>query len=202
VETNGTRHAAAVTEITQLVLHERQGRDRGWWTQMEQSFHPDASVFLSWLCGDAREFIEGSKAMFAAGTRPVHRLSPPVVHLSGDRAVVEVPAAIEVRGPLEGVETDLASYTRLLYQVQRDDGKWLIRGLTCIYERDTLAPTVPGETISLDLERLDQFRIPYRYLAYHLSAQGRSVRDGLYGDDEPERVGELYAEVLDWMRHG
>ena len=200
METNGTRHAAAVTEITQLVLRERQGRDRGWWTQMEESFHADASVFVSWFRGPAAEFIRGSQAMFAAGNCPVHRLSPPVVQLSGERAVVEVPASIEVRSVLEGVESDLASYTRLLYQVQRYDGGWLIRDLTCIYERDTLTPALPGATIPLDLERLNQFRMPYRYLAYHVTTNGGSVGHGLYGDDEPERLEELYADALAWMR--
>jgi SnoaL-like domain len=200
VETKAENRASDMTEISQLVLRERQGRDRGWWTQMEESFHPDATVFLSWFRGPATDFIKGSKATFTAGIRPVHRLSPPVVHLGGERSVVEVPAAIEVRSVLEGVETDLVSYTRLVYQVQHFDTEWLIHRLTCIYERDTLTPTVPGTTVSLDLARLQQFRLPYRYLAYHLSTHGGSVGEGLYGDDEPERVDELYADVQDWMR--
>jgi hypothetical protein len=31
-------------EITQLILRERQGRDRGWWAEMEQAFWPDLGV--------------------------------------------------------------------------------------------------------------------------------------------------------------
>ena len=46
-----------VTEITQLVLRERQGRDRGWWAQMADCFHPDSRVTLSWFDGPGSEFV-------------------------------------------------------------------------------------------------------------------------------------------------
>ena len=40
-----------VTEISQLVLRERQGRDRGWWDQIRSCLAEDASVRLSWFRG-------------------------------------------------------------------------------------------------------------------------------------------------------
>ncbi len=189
-----------VTEITQLVLRERQARDRGWWGQMRDSFHDDSTVSLSWLNDSGAEFVSRSQAMFESGHRPVHRLSPPVVALSGRRAVVEVSAAIQISFPIDGVEADLVSFTRLLYQAERRGSDWKIHALNAIYEHDTLTPSVPGTRLSLDLERLARSRKPYRYLAYHLSLGGRPVRDDLYGDDQPDRVNALYAEAFDWMR--
>jgi len=189
------------TEITQLVLRERQGRDRGWWDQMLACFHPDSVVTVSWFRGTAAEFVAGSKATFERGIRPTHRLSPPTVHLHGSRAVVELPAAIEVRDVFEGVDADLVSCTRLLYRVERDETDWKIRALTCIYERDTLVPVVPGTPINLDRALLEKYRRPYRYLAYHLSSSGSSVGDALYGDDQPDRVNALYAETFEWLHH-
>ena len=189
-----------VTEITQVVLKERQGRDRGWWQQMRECFHPGATVSLSWLDTSAEEFIAQSEATFADGIRPSHRLSPPVVHISGRRAVVEVPAAIELRTTIGAVEADLTSCTRLLYQVEQRDGAWKIAAFTVIYEKDTLVPALPGTELTVDRDLAARFREPYRCLGVHLALTGKPVRDDLYGDDEPERVGKLYDVAFGWMR--
>ena len=92
------------------------------------------------------------------------------------------------------------SFTRILYEVERQEPLWLIRTLTCIYERDTLTPTVPGTSLSLDLERLAQFRMPYRYSGYYASLSGRAVGVDLYGDDQPDRVDDLYSAAFAWLR--
>ncbi|GAA1541430.1 hypothetical protein GCM10009827_071130 [Dactylosporangium maewongense] len=86
-----------VAAAGQVVLLERQARDRGWWDQMRACYWPDSTAALSWYTGDGPGFVDASRAMAAAGNASVHRLSPPVVQVVGDRAFAEVPAAIEVR---------------------------------------------------------------------------------------------------------
>jgi SnoaL-like domain len=191
---------ADVTDIVQLVLHERQSRDRGWWVQMADCFHPESSVYLSWFSGTGPDFVAASRDRVTGGIRPAHRMSPPVVHVSQDRAVAEVPAAIEVRSVIDETEIDLVSYTRLLYQVERNEATWLIRSLTCIYERDTLNPVVPGSPLALEPNRLAEVRPSYRYLGYFFGLRGGTVSADLYGDDQPERVAELYHAAFAWMR--
>ena len=188
-----------VTEITQVVLRERQGRDRGWWAQMAECFHPDSRVTLSWFDGPGAEFVARSEKMAEMGIRVLHRPSPPVVHLLGDKAVLELPLSVERRFLLKGVEADLASYTRLLYRLERRDGGWKILSLNAIYERDTLTPTVPGTTLDVDHEKLAQFRPSYRFVAYDISMSGRSMTADLYGDDQPEQVQALYHSAFDWL---
>ncbi|MGI5183364.1 nuclear transport factor 2 family protein [Dactylosporangium sp. CA-152071] len=90
-------HVSDVAAAGQVVLLERQARDRGWWDQMRACYWPDSTVGLSWYTGDGPGFVDASRAMAAAGNAGVHRLSPPVVQVVGDRAFAEVPAAIEVR---------------------------------------------------------------------------------------------------------
>ncbi len=187
-----------IADVAQLVLHERQGRDRGWWQQMRDCYDPDASVRLSWFRGNGADFVTQSQAMAARGDQATHRLCPPVVHPRGDRAVVEVPAAIEIRTDVNGVPVDLTSYTRLLYRTHRS-GAWRIVSLDCIYERDTIQPTIPGTPINLDADQLSKFRAPYRMLAYHLDSRGYPVSDDLYGDDRPQTLSALYDEVFDWL---
>lgn len=190
-----------ISELSQLVLKERQGRDRGWWDQMADCFHPDSTINLSWFQGSGAEFVARSRAMRAAGgARPVHRASPPVIQIHVDRAVIEMPVAAEVRTKFHGVEGDLVSFMRLLYRAERKDGRWKIMNLTCIYERDTLTPAMPGTVLTLDLEKLASFRMPYRSLAYQLSQTGRSAGEDLYGDDQPDRVDALYDSTFEWMR--
>ena len=189
----------AITEITQLVLRERQGRDRGWWTQMAACFHPDSRVTLSWFDGPGSEFVARSQKMSEAGLRMVHRPSPPVVHLHEDRAVLELPLAVERRFLLGGVEADLTSFTRLLYQLERREVGWRILFMNAIYERDTLAPVVPGTTLDAEHEKIARFRAPYRFVAYDISLGGRSMTSDLYGDDQPERVAALYETAFDWL---
>ena len=91
-----------ITEITQLVLHERQARDRGWWESMDDCFAPDSTVRLSWFTGSGAQFTARSREMTGRGDATVHRLCPPVVDVQGERAMVELLAAIEMRTLLTG----------------------------------------------------------------------------------------------------
>lgn len=189
------------SEVAQLVLRERQGRDRGWWSQMRDCLADDATFRLSWFRGSGADFVTESKEMSRRGDVSRHRLGPPVVHERDSRAVVEMSAMIEAPAELDGIEADLMSYTRLVYQVEHRGGSWLIVSLDPVYERDTLTPSVPGTELRVDPRDLAAFRRPYRMLAYVLSERGYRVGDDLYGDDRPEPVERLYREAFDWL-HG
>jgi hypothetical protein len=193
-------NSLVITEISQLVLRERQGRDRGWWIQMADCFHQQSFVDLSWFRGTGAEFVAASKERrLAGGAHPVHRMSPPVIHQSDDRAIAEISAVIELRSVIDGTEVDLASYTRLMYRVENSESKWLVRDLTCIYERDTLTPVLPGAAVTIDYERLARHRTPCRYLGYFFGLHGVAVRPDVYGEDQPERLERLYDAAFKWM---
>ncbi len=189
-----------VTAITQVILKERQGRDRGWFEQEAACFHPHSRVHITWFDGPGAEFVQLSRASYDQGIRPSHQLSPPVVHLEGERAVAEVPAEISVIQSFGDDDAYVVSKTRLLYQLERITGSWKISALDCIYNRDTLIPLVQGTSLSIDHDVLRQFRRPFMYLAYHLHQIGKSVRDDLYADDQPEQVNALYESAFSWMR--
>ncbi|GAA4670117.1 nuclear transport factor 2 family protein [Amycolatopsis dongchuanensis] len=188
-----------VTEITQLVLNERQGRDRGWWDQMRSAFADDSTVRLSWFRGSGAEFVAASREMSARGDLAVHRLSPPVVHQRGNRAIVELPAVIELRTTVDGVEADLASAARLHYRVERRDGRWLITALDPVYERDRLTSVHPGQTLPVGPADVAAYRPPYRFLCYVFSRRGYPVADDLYGDDRPEEVERFHEAAFAWL---
>ncbi|WP_009478415.1 nuclear transport factor 2 family protein [Rhodococcus sp. JVH1] len=189
-----------ITEVAQVVLKERQARDRGWWNVMRECIHPDAQIRLSWFQGNGAQFVAESEEMSRRGQQATHRLSPPAVWVHGDRAVVAISAVIEFRDEIGGVEADLASYTRLVYRLEKHSGTWQVVSLDCIYERDSLVPTVPGDTPQIDKAALADLRAPYRFLGYYLRHSGYSITDDLYGDDRPDEVEELYVSAFAWAR--
>lgn len=193
--------SASTEEVTQLLLRERQCRDRGWWEQMADCFAPDSTVNMSWFNGTGAEFVKESRRMSSGGWggQSVHRLSPPAVRAAGDRALAELPLVIEFRITIDGVEADLASYARSQYRAVRADGSWRIAGITSIYERDTLGPAVPGTHLDIDPKELAAYRPSYRYLAWYQSRLGFQLRSDLLGDDQPEPVARQYQAEAAWL---
>ncbi|MGY4399181.1 hypothetical protein ACVWZA_004394 [Sphingomonas sp. UYAg733] len=188
-----------VAVVTQVVLAERQCRDRGWWDQMAAQYWPDSNVRLSWYTGDGAGFVAGSQAMAASGEVSYHRVFAPVVHLRGDRALVEVPVALRLEVQVDEVSGDLVSYMRLPYRLERRGGIWRIVSLDAIYEYTTLTPLVPGQVINIPVGELAPYRSSYAILAWNAARLGNSLKDDDFGDDRPEEIAALYASASVWL---
>ena len=189
----------AVTEISQLLLGERQARDRGWWDRMRAAYAPDSTVRLSWFQGTGPDFVAASKQLAARGDTAVHRLSPPVIRQHGDRALVEMPGVIEGRTTVDGIDVDVESRARLCYRTERQDGRWLIAALDPLYERDTVTPVYPGTPLTITPADVAGFRPAYRFLSYVLSQRGYQLATDLFGDDRPEELGPFYQQAFSWL---
>jgi hypothetical protein len=185
--------------VTQLVLRERQSRDRGWWDDMAACFAPGAAIDMSWFTGPAAEFIRQTRDRSADGVWGRHRLCPPVVRVHGDRAWAELPLGIEFPAKVRGVAADLVSYCRSQYRTERVGGQWRITRITTVYERDTLTPAVPGTSLDLDPVKLDRYRPSYRCLAWYFDQAGAPLRHDLLGDDQPAAVARHYQAEWTWL---
>lgn len=185
---------------TQVVLGERQARDRGWWDRMAGSYWPDSLVRLSWHKGTGEAFAAGSRAIAERGEElATHQMGAPAVQVRGDRAFVEAPATMRMVVTIDGVSCMLTVALRLAYRLERRDGEWRILALDAIYESAGLAPTAPGETLSISPEDLTGFRPSYALLALHISRKGIPAPQDELGDDRPEQVAALYTEIWEWM---
>jgi hypothetical protein len=191
--------ADSISDVVQVIAHEREGRDRGWWDQMADCYHPQSRVRSMWFTGTGRDFAAASREMAANGDHARHRLSLPAVHLQGERAMVIMPMAIEFRTELQGVPVDLVSYARGVYRLVRRDGRYAISDLSTIYERDTLTPVIPGDVIPLDRKKLAVLPASYRMLAYHFSYRGYEVNPNQPGDDRPESADAVMGEAIGWL---
>lgn len=185
--------------VAQLVLRERQSRDRGWWDDMASCFTLDAVIDMSWFTGSASEFVRLTRERSANGVWGRHRLSPPAVRAIGDRAWAELPLGIEFRTTVKGVEADLVSYCRSQYRAERRDGEWRLARITSIYERDTLTPAIPGTALGLDPADFAAFRPSYRCLAWYFNQAGTPLGDDLLGDDRPDEVAHHYETEGAWL---
>jgi hypothetical protein len=182
----------------QLVLAEREARDRCWWDVMAKCFAPESHIEISWFEGSGAEFVARSKQMSADGVSSRHRLGPPVVHGTGDRVVITLPAAVETYPRVGGIECVLTAHCRLLYRVGYTDDAWAIAGMQAVYERDLLEPATPGQHVAVDPAQLSSLRFPYRLLAWTLAQSGYETRQDLPGDDRPDQVQELYDKAFAW----
>ncbi len=190
--------AVDVSDITQLILTERESRDFGHWRTMRNCFHADALIRISWITGNADQFVDGSKDMAERGVRAKHRLGPVRVQLGGDRAVASLNGIIDIPVQIGAIDAQLSSHARFLYRAERRDGRWRLSGFDGIYRRDELAPVVPGETIHIDAAELTIFRPSYRLLSWVLSRNGYLVNGDLPGEDQPARVAALEEELFGW----
>ena len=110
---------------------------------------PDSRVTVSWYDGDGAGFVASSRVMSERGVGSVHRMSPLVVWIAGDRGWGEAAATIEARAVVEGVLANLVSATRLNYHVARRDRRWGIVSLNAVYEHETLTAAVAGMTLAV-----------------------------------------------------
>ena len=192
--------AANVSTVSQLVLRERLSRDLGLWEQMRDCFHDDSVVRISWINASGPEFVRRSKEMAERNVKASHRLGPILVTLAGDRAIAQLAAIIDIPFTLKGIEVMMSSYARFLFRAERRESVWRLSGFDAIYQRDEIAPLIPGQTVAIDPEVLKSFRPSYRLLSYCLASGGFPVRNDLAGVDCPDLVDALTREIYGWAR--
>jgi SnoaL-like domain len=195
---SGTQPVDDGFAATQVVLREREARDRLWWDDMRECFAEASTVTLTWYHGSGAGFVDGSIAMSQGRMPTRHRISPPVVRIAGARAVISLPIAIESYPTIDGVECVLSTYARHLYRLQKFAGDWQIVKLDAIYERSEMFATIPGESISIDPAELEGLRAPYRLLAWNLARVGYEVSQDLPADDRPDQVAQMYSAAFAW----
>lgn len=194
----GALDGADTTAVTQVILRERESRDLQRWNTMRECFWPDSLVRVSWFQGNGPDFVTGSIDMAKRGVPAKHRLAPILVRLNGSRAVASLSAIIDIPAKLNGLEAMLSAHSRFLYRIERRDEEWRVLGFDAVYVRDELTPTIPGQVIRIEARELERFRPTYRLLSYYLKYQGFTVDSELAGEDRPDLVKSLEAEIFGW----
>ena len=190
--------ATDITAITQLVVRERESRDLCLWQRMADCFFDDSRVDISWFQGTGKEFVTASRGMYERGMRAKHRLGPVLVSLNGTKAVATLSAIIDIPQQIDGADMTLSSHCLMVYKVEKRKGAWGLMSFGAIYRRDEIIPAMPGSVISIPPAEVSQYRPSYRNLAWSLARTGYAVNNDLPGEDRPETVAAIMAEVFGW----
>ncbi len=183
--------------VIDLVQTERAARDQGQWDRMAACYHAASTVSISWIETTGPDFVAASKTAFANGIRHLHRMSPSIVTLNGDRALAETGCVILLPGKIGDVPVTVSADARLFARAEKR-GVWRLSRLAGLYLTDSWQFET-GVTPTIDRDRLAAYRAPYRHLSYLLAESGKQARADLPGLDRPDLCEALYRAEGAWL---
>ncbi len=101
-------------------------------------------IRISWITGNADDFVNGSRDMAQRGVLAKHRLGPVLVRRHANRAIATLGGVIDIPVKLDGVDAQLSSYARFYYRAERRENRWKLSGFEAVYLRDELFPCRAG----------------------------------------------------------
>ena len=180
--------------IRELVENWVLWRDAGDWERFATVWHEDGVMMATWFQGPAADFIRVSREGFERGVRILHFLGGCSVEVAGERAIAQTKMTITQRAEVDGVLCEVVCTGRFYDFLERRAGRWGLVLRQPIYEQDRLLTLDPGARLVIDDDRLAEFPVGYRYLAYVQTAIGYQVK--------PDMPGLVGAEVDDLYRRG
>jgi len=189
-------------EIFYLVRFESLCRDIRDWEGLTGSYVPGSPVRTTWFDGAIEDFAEALKAKTAAGGVARHRVFPAKLHQRGGRAICESPAIISERLTLGGVELDIMAHVRFHSRLVLTDVGWRLNSFEAIYERDSLLPVDPADTLPVDRNMVDAMRPSYRFQGFCDASRNYEVSQDLLGDDRPAMLEAFYLNERKWVATG
>lgn len=188
--------------IFEAVRRERFARDQGEWDLLGSMYLPDSTVRTTWFTGTGPEFAMKSKEMADNGRHSKHPIWPIYAKIKGDRAITESYSQIQNRSRIDGVEVDMLQHCRFFSRLVRTMEGWKFASFESIYQKDSISPVNPHDTVPIRWEDLQELRPSYRIWAWAMHKRGYNVPDDLLGDDRPDLVHAYYRESESWLNEG
>ena len=186
-------------EVFYLVRFESLCRDIPDWDGLVGSYVPASPVRTTWFDGVIEDFADALKAKAAAGDVARHRVFPAKFHQKGARAICESPANISERLTLDGIQLDVMAHVRFQSRLVLTDAGWRLNSFEAIYEKDSVQPVNPDDTLPLDWTMVNAMRPTYRSLAACDTSRGHDVSQDLLGDDRPDVLEAFYLAERRWV---
>lgn len=174
--------------IQDLIVRWGYARDGDDWATLEDCFHADAHIHISWISDSAVEFVKRSCEMAAArgpGSHMEHVISNSWIAVRNERAFCRTNVLLLIRDRVDGHWCDLESHIRFFDRIEWRDGQWRIVERTGVYDKDrvdfldgTGAPEAPP---------LPDIPSAAHYLCAWLGAKGQQPVANLismYSDEE------------------
>ncbi|WP_315834344.1 nuclear transport factor 2 family protein [Bradyrhizobium prioriisuperbiae] len=184
--------------IRDLVENWAVWRDAGDWERFATVWHEDGWMSATWFQGSATDFIRVTQEGWAKGVSILHFLGGTSIDLTDTRAIAQTKMTISQRGPVHGIECDVVCTGRFYDFLEKRSGKWGLVRRQPIYEKDRIDPVDPAAVLKLDQDKLAQYPVGYRHLAYIQEEIGYRVKRDMPGLRNAE-VETLYAEGRAWL---
>ena len=142
------------------------------WDNLMSIFHPNAYIYTSWTGRTLyTDFIDASKAGMDKGVFIMHRVHGTTtdINVAATRAVTKMKATITQRFEFgDGIEADAESDCRFVFFWTKDPatGNWGANYVRHFYEKDKLIPVDPNRIPVIDANKVKEYPVGYRYLAY------------------------------------
>ena len=177
-------------------------RDKQEWDKF-MTLHFEDSVMITTWGGrvGAKEFAEAASRGYAQGDRMLHTAGAIAVEVSGTRAIAQHKAMIMQRGLVEGVLCDVHCLCRPYDFFEKRGGRWGFVLRQPIYERDSIAPVDPNDTVTLKPEKLALYPEGYARLGYLQAGLGHPINPNLPTLTGP-LTDALYEQGATWLAGG
>jgi hypothetical protein len=169
-------------------------RDLGEWDKLQDLFHPDGEIEVTWFEGKASDFIEGSRRMGGSALKTKHLVGTPVVTFHGDRALVETNAVIVADNA--ALNLGCAVHNRFFDKVERREGVWKLVKRQSIYDMGSF--TFPGGIVEIEQQVVAKYPREYAALAYLLEKSGFPV-SRVFATRGSEIEKSMKAEARQWL---
>jgi hypothetical protein len=174
-------------------------RDQLDWERVAATWHEGGVMATTWGgTTTPEEFAAAAQAGFERGDRMLHSNGGVSVILSGDRAISQTKLRIMQRGLVDGVLCDVACIGRDYDFCERRDSRWGFVFRQPIFERDSIVPVDPSETVKLPEETLAKLPEGYSRLGYLQAQRGYEIGNRMPVLEGPQ-VEALYEAGEAWL---
>ncbi|MCY1167420.1 MAG: nuclear transport factor 2 family protein [Pseudomonadota bacterium] len=189
-------------QIAQLAQNWGNWRDTGEWDKLRNCYTPDATMVTTWYKGPASGFVDASiqgRARQPKDRGGLHIIGGSTSEINGNRATAETRITLLLRSVVHEKLVDITVYGRFLDCLLKSGGQWRIQSREPVYDKDSLRPVDPGETLVLDAKELAKYPAGFRHLAYVQSSEGASITLSIpdpYSNEEKA----VYARGKEWLK--
>lgn len=145
-------------------------RDLSEWEQLQNLFHPDGTIEITWFEGLASDFVKGSMRMGASDLRTKHLIASPAVtfNSTGSKALLETNAIIIAENVTLNIGCEC--HNRFYDLAEKREGVWKLFHRQSIYDIGTF--TFPLGPVGIDQSIVTKYPREYAALAYLLECSG------------------------------
>lgn len=188
-------------QIAQLAQNWGNWRDTGKWEQLRDCYTPDATMVTSWYKGPATGFLDASEQGRARQPKDrggLHVIGGTTSEVNGNRATAETRITLLLRSVLHGKLVDITVYGRFIDCLLKTRDRWRIQAREPVYDKDSLRPVDPGDTLALDATELSKYPAGFRHLAYVQASDGLTVTLSI-PDPYSKEEQAIYARGKAWL---